>query len=851
MKKNWTIFNGLLAVLISLMLMTGCSDHDHSTAGVESGKVIQGPVKGATVFLDINGDRKLNQGEPSVKTKDDGSYTLNIPKGKEGLICSVGGALSNTGAAALPMLAPRDSGNITALTTLVAINPGLKATFGPRWNSDPYEVIEKKEPNGTITRYVDGSLLQVKFVIEILQSALASAGTANFDQFSAMTLLAGELLDKNIKYDIEIKAAVTAFLGKLKERGLIDDAKAMAIQSMAFAAIEAIDDKVKPEELEKVAKAAESKKFSRYGVNFSPPTALPFPNDLAWASSGGKVVLPISDDTPADKKVLYTAINKLENEGLSPNTPISIPLTSGAELVPEDIQPAVKIFNLSSFTPVTDFTVAQDNEFIKIYPTKPFDGGTQYAVVLQKGIKVKGLEGVELGTNPVFEMIKPSFEEGLPDVFAALQPLKDKYERLFFGLANYEVISGGHISSIPEDEILMLSTFTTAEKTLSVTDFATILVTVTGGADPDSMTIEGLEYSSLTSEYGSMLPTIPLKVHGNGTTIPSTIGVEGDFFKSWNVSSLSNLYKGLIPVDERVQYKIFYGDKFTDSVVVFQHGLGREKNDGAALAGLGYPVMAMDLPHHGDRVDPEGGGFLTSNLPMNRINLYQSFYDMSVFVQGIKSGKFDIDGDGTPDAPANIYFAGQSMGSITGSVMAKYNPNYLDKVVLNAGGANFAAILDTAKNASLAGLVKSLGIEKNTIEYFTTLGVLQLIMDPCDPAYLAKDLTTNVEDTIFQFAYKDTVVSNVSNEIFANVAGAEAKVELTEFSTPADFENNKAYVFGGKADKKDNWIPHGFLLSPGTENYPEAKEFMDDSYITDAYTAVGTWTADYLSIENK
>jgi predicted choloylglycine hydrolase len=261
MKKNWTIFNGLLAAVVSLMLMTGCSD-ENSTSSVSTGKVIQSPVAGATVFLDINGNRVFDEGEPNTKTDANGSYTLNIPDGKEGLICSVGGTVTGKGTEALPMLAPRDAGNITAITTLVAINPGLKATFGPRWNSDPYEVIEKKEPDGTITRYVDGSLLQVKFVIEALQSALALSQASNYEQFTAMSLLAGKLSDKNIEYDSDVKDAVEDFLMDLQDSMIakgkdFPDSKKGAIQSITDSIIDEIDDEIAEADLAGVTEKAE------------------------------------------------------------------------------------------------------------------------------------------------------------------------------------------------------------------------------------------------------------------------------------------------------------------------------------------------------------------------------------------------------------------------------------------------------------------------------------------------------------------------------------------------------------------------------------------------------------------
>jgi hypothetical protein len=287
-------------------------------------------------------------------------------------------------------------------------------------------------------------------------------------------------------------------------------------------------------------------------------------------------------------------------------------------------------------------------------------------------------------------------------------------------------------------------------------------------------------------------------------------------------------------------------------VVIFQHGLGGQKEHAAALANdLDLPVIAMDLPLHGDRAlegSDSGSGYLSMNMGSTRVNFYQSLFDMTLLVKSLKNGQFDLDGDGEvyipdtavpdpDDIPETLYFAGQSLGAITGSIVSEFNSE-LDKVVLNVGGANLASLMDRATNAELGGM---LSIERNNTLYFTTMGLMQLLIDPADPAYLANPAFNGKEfqnETIFQTAYMDTVVPNIANAVLANALGYSACINVTDFSEIPAAEAGW-YQFGGNTDMTDNWVPHGFLLRPGID-YPEAAGYLNQDYVNGAYNAART-----------
>jgi hypothetical protein len=143
MKKTTGLALGLL-LAVSLI---GCGGGgggggDAASGGAAlSGKVIDGPISGATVCLDVNSNNACDTGEPTVITDATGNYTLPRYSGSlDGLhilsIVPVGAIDLDTNTAvtdAYVMLAPASHPSfVTPLTTLVSAqmlaNPSLSAT---------------------------------------------------------------------------------------------------------------------------------------------------------------------------------------------------------------------------------------------------------------------------------------------------------------------------------------------------------------------------------------------------------------------------------------------------------------------------------------------------------------------------------------------------------------------------------------------------------------------------------------------------------------------------------------------------------------------------------------------------
>ena len=851
--KNLIKFIWILLGL--LLLIGGCAgnNNDHVVNHV-AGKVIQSYVANATVCVDSNENRVCDPGETSTKTDENGYFSLSIPVGVSGMLLSQGGIVKSTGQAALNLLAPVGAKNITPLTTIVALNPNLKSMIEELGDSYDTDIAN---PDG-----VKGKLLRLALCVETLLYNLKNQLQLEPEkQMELLASVATELGDTSLQSDNNI---IHAF-----DKGIRDALGINATISAITSSIQNILDNVGEGKVkeENVLTGLKDIVYANAFPLLDPINQLiPVPNDIIWSHTNGTVILP-TNSTNAAKNNLYAIINKLKIKGLSCNAPIAIPLStttlldkdsvksniylininslvkniyfalsqmgvqpSGTDLASivaslsqlnsNDLKTLIKSLNLEDLD-IENIKLVQDGNYLKIFPLKPFAPGTQYLILLRSGIKLES--GTKLISSMTFDFLKSSSEITFEDL-KELEPLRQAYLPIFALLSAY---------GINKDNILEFFTFTTADKTLSLHDFGLI----SPGLNKTNLKyfkITGLDLSKVTSEY--------YQINSSIASLTSLANVNASSFSSFDITTLTNNRPTILPVP----YIVVNGNLYSDSVVVFQHGLGDSKEDAQILAKkiTNLPIIAMDLPKHGARsTDPthSGADYLTDNIGQDRINLYQSYFDIEMFLNLIKEGKFDIDGDGNPDQPKNIYYVGQSLGAIAGSVATSLNSNIITKVVLNVGGGNFSVLIDQASNKLIHRLIEGMGISKNNTEYFLTLGILQLLLDPSDPVYLSKD--TIKDKVMLQTSYHDTVVPNISNEILANTLGFDQPIIITPGSfDPTNF--NSWFMFKGNGNK--DWITHGILLGVHPEYYPEAADYLDINNLKWAYNKVNNFIINYL-----
>ncbi len=178
--------------------------------------------------------------------------------------------------------------------------------------------------------------------------------------------------------------------------------------------------------------------------------------------------------------------------------------------------------------------------------------------------------------------------------------------------------------------------------------------------------------------------------------------------------------------------------------------------------------------------------------------------------------------------PAKIYYVGQSMGSIMGTVNVAANPRF-SRVALNVGGST---LVDTFANSpsyspNLNALLASIGITPGTAAYLQFVNVAKWVLDPADPENFAQHLLANTlpspilggaapaaKKVLGQFALCDNTVPNPFNLNLYGLIGLG----------PVDASHSTTTTFFAGATTTPscptNAVKHGFILD--WKDYPNA-----------------------------
>jgi hypothetical protein len=201
-----------------------------------------------------------------------------------------------------------------------------------------------------------------------------------------------------------------------------------------------------------------------------------------------------------------------------------------------------------------------------------------------------------------------------------------------------------------------------------------------------------------------------------------------------------------------------------------------------------------------------GSFLISSNFFRSRDTVRQDILDQSMLVRVMTSanGQAAIQAAVGNTAtisinPARVFYVGQSLGSIEGTVDLAPNPRF-SRAVLNVGGATIMDILTTspALSGSFLQVLASIGIVPGTQEFLLFLIATKWILDPADPANFASHLVTsplpNLLDpagglqapkhVLGQAARCDTVVPNSTNELLYGLVGLAPLNPTTASSTP-------------------------------------------------------------------
>jgi len=314
-------------------------------------------------------------------------------------------------------------------------------------------------------------------------------------------------------------------------------------------------------------------------------------------------------------------------------------------------------------------------------------------------------------------------------------------------------------------------------------------------------------------------------------------------------------------------------------VVIFQHGITRDRSDAFALAGAmaqaGWVVAAVDLPMHGITsttsplyqatneqtfnldllvnasgasgsdgvIDSTGSSFINLTYPLaSRDNLRQGVVNQLALLRALPS--LDLDGDpNTVDIDSTrIAFVGQSLGSITGITFGAViaNPALVPRMTFSVPGGGVADLLQTSPTFGPrinAGL-QAQGLLPGTSLYAQYFRDTQAIVDAGDPLnYVAS--TAAARTIYFQQVVGATTPPPLPDQVIPNsatqrlIAAAQRSVGAANFPrvVPGTPRAGSGYV---------NFIAgdHGSLLSP-TASLPATTEMQTETVIFTAGYPVG------------
>jgi len=525
---------------------------------------------------------------------------------------------------------------------------------------------------------------------------------------------------------------------------------------------------------------------ARYNPNPEAPE-LPSPNNLAFiGSADGTLNLRVDNESnAADPKV---ALNSLD--GFSTVAPISTTIGAAADsgsFASETIKlfevalDANGLVDTSTSAPVAlvygvDYIAAVSSvdlsgKTIAIVPIKPLKPKTSYLAALTTGIQ--STDGRNLVPDSSYNITKstsPLHIGGVSQVkvltdeqavaLEALRPLTNAQES---ALAGQSIVS----SSVAVSWVF---------STQSIGDVLTAArgqVTSSSALDPTPVGTASVLLGGAAGIADVYAGTLTLPYYLTNANSNSTDPLS----KQWMGPGGINLTRFTpTPIkisDESVPLLVSVPNNVAKPgsgwpVVMFQHGITTNRSNMLAiaetLAGVGFAVVAIDLPLHGlppgnalysgiertfdldlvdntttapgadGTADTSGTHFINlSNLQVTRDNLRQGIADQFALFNALST--MDYDTGGADFDTSRIYFLGHSLGGMMGSVFAALEPNVRD-IVLAMPGGGIAKLLDgSARFGPVieAGLAAGANVIKGTADYESFLGAAQTLMDSGDP----------------------------------------------------------------------------------------------------------------------
>ncbi len=316
-------------------------------------------------------------------------------------------------------------------------------------------------------------------------------------------------------------------------------------------------------------------------------------------------------------------------------------------------------------------------------------------------------------------------------------------------------------------------------------------------------------------------------------------------------------------------------------LVIFQHGITRQKEDVLALAQTltsnHAAVVAIDLPLHGANALPGftgnssdpvtvngvattkgaiwGQDFMAIGAPLAaRSNMDQAVFNLDRLEYAIRSGAFGaaLGAAVNPPSQSAISFVGQSLGSIVGADYlagnttlatsgVPYTQTTLDsdmKGYLSVPGARIAYLIQNSPtfgpgvNAGLAAA----GIPQGSVTYNQFFQLTQSVFDPVDPATLTTPLAAGLPSRLsgrvcIQESVGDQVIGNDYTRYLGNALGGRGLLgtDIAPGFAQLAYTANGTYTVGTTSTAHAAGVPSQFMLTLNGSGAPTPK--MNDAAV--------------------
>ncbi len=490
---------------------------------------------------------------------------------------------------------------------------------------------------------------------------------------------------------------------------------------------------------------------------------IPYPNDLLRDPQKRKLSIPPAEGETSIVGKIRKGLNSLDGFGTQGN----ILFRYSGELNPKTVElgKSIFVFDLDKKVEFTELNIKifSDEKVVVLEPTFPLREGARYGVAVVSGVG-------DGGRAARFGLATPSGERFVSPPFMGILksdiPLVDKSGKSAFSKLDDQSAA---IAEFQRLSLQPLFSILKSQKGISKRDVVLAWTFTTQTVSQQILKLREIAYKML-SKLDKGTPRWSGNLISDFSIVPK--GVSTKSLGSWIPNGR---FKSWLLLDEKGT-KLFFEDptkgKVTEvpfiltlpkgtpppdgwPLVIFQHGLGRSKNDVLAiannLAANGFASISFDVIYHGERsrctshhhcttpkesgfcdlktglckrgklldrnndgtIDASGAYFLQIENPFSiRDNFLQYILDFSALIRSLERkafSSFTVPGGKKLQFNLNrVYFLGISLGSVLGTT-ALATTSLINRAILNVPGAPLVRIIEESPNfKKLRDLIYSL-----------------------------------------------------------------------------------------------------------------------------------------------